>query len=74
MYAAFIDMEKAYDKVWRADLWVTLRGYGVRGKLLGSISTVQRKQGMRKSGGGGDKRVYGRTGSTTGVPLIPVVV
>ena len=36
--------------------------------------SVQRKQAMCKSGGGGDRRVYGRTGSTTGVPLIPVVV
>ena len=40
MYAAFIDMKKAYDKVWRTDLWVTLKGYGVRGKLLGSIKAL----------------------------------
>ena len=40
MYAAFIDMGKAYDLVWRADLWVTLRGYGVRGKLLGSVKAL----------------------------------
>ncbi len=43
MYAAFIDMEKAYDKVWRADLWATLRGYGVRGKLLGSIKALYKE-------------------------------
>ena len=24
MYAAFIDLEKAYDKVWREDMWRTL--------------------------------------------------
>ena len=34
MFAAFIDMEKAYDKVWRADLWATLKGYGVRASYL----------------------------------------
>ena len=43
MYAAFIDMEKAYDKVWRTDLWVTLKGYGVRGKLLGSIKALYKE-------------------------------
>ena len=29
-----------YDRVWRADLWATLKGYGVRGKLLGSIKLL----------------------------------
>ena len=43
MYAAFIDMEKAYDKVWRTDLWVVLKGYGVRGKLLGSIKALYKE-------------------------------
>ena len=32
MFAAFIDMEKADDKV-RGDTWAPLRGYGVRSKL-----------------------------------------
>ena len=36
--------------------------------------TVQREQGLCKVGGGFDKIVYGRTGSKTGVPLIPMVV
>ena len=43
MYAAFIDTEKAYDKVWRTDLRVTLKGYGVRGKLLGSIKALYKE-------------------------------
>ena len=34
MYAAFIDLEKAYDKVWREDTWRTLAMYGVSGRLL----------------------------------------
>ena len=29
MYGAFIDLEKAYDKVWREDMWRTLAMYGV---------------------------------------------
>ena len=24
MYAAFVDLKKAYDKVWREDMWRTL--------------------------------------------------
>ena len=43
MFAAFIDAEKAYDKVWRANLWVTLKGYGVRGKLLGSMKLLYKE-------------------------------
>ena len=31
MFAAFVDLEKAYDKVWRADLWRALREYGMVG-------------------------------------------
>ena len=35
---------------------------------------IQRKQDMCTSGGGDDRRVYGRIGSATGVALIPVIV
>ena len=34
MFAAFIDLEKAYDKVWRADLWKVLKKYGLGSRLL----------------------------------------
>ena len=43
MYAAFVDMEKAYDKVWSADLWATLRGYGMRAKSLGSVKALYKE-------------------------------
>ena len=36
VFAAFVDLEKAYVKVWRADLWKALREYGIEGRLLGS--------------------------------------
>ena len=31
VYAAFVDLEKAYYSVSRCKLWVALRDYGVRG-------------------------------------------
>ena len=32
-----------YDRVWRADLWATLKGFGVRGKLLGSMKSLYKE-------------------------------
>ena len=29
MFATFVDLKKACDKVWRADLWRALREYGM---------------------------------------------
>ena len=40
MYAAFIDLEKAYDKVWREDMWRTLAMYGVSGRLLRAVKAL----------------------------------
>ena len=37
LYAAFLDLEKAYDRVWRAGLWEALKKYGVQGRLLRAI-------------------------------------
>ena len=43
MFAAFVDLEKAYDKVWRADLWRALREYGIGSRLLGSIEALYKE-------------------------------
>jgi hypothetical protein len=37
VYAAFMDLEKAYDKVSRTGLWKVLEMYGVGGKLLDAV-------------------------------------
>ena len=37
MYVAFIDMEKAYDRVNRKKLFEVMRGYGVQEKLVDVI-------------------------------------
>ena len=42
LYAAFLDLEKAFDRVWRTGLWEALKQYGVEGRLLRAV------QGMYK--------------------------
>ncbi len=39
LYAAFTDLEKAYDRVDWLALWEVLRIYGVGGKLLSAIKS-----------------------------------
>ncbi len=39
LYAAFMDLEKAYDRVDWLTLWEVLRIYGVGGKLLSVIKS-----------------------------------
>ena len=47
MYAAFIDLEKAYDKVWREDMWRTLAMYGVLGRLLRAVKALYENSNAR---------------------------
>ncbi len=39
LYAAFMDLEKAYDRVDRLALWDVLKIYGVGGKLLRAVKS-----------------------------------
>ncbi len=39
LFAAFVNLEKAYDRVDRKGLWDTLRVYGVGGQLLAGIKS-----------------------------------
>ena len=43
LYAAFMDLEKAYDRVDREALWNVLRIYGVGGQLLDGIKAFYRE-------------------------------
>ena len=43
MFVAYVDLEKAYDKVCRADLWRALREYGIGGRLLGAIEALYKE-------------------------------
>ena len=40
VYAGFIDLDKAYDRVCRESLWQVLRMYDVGAKLLGGIKSM----------------------------------
>ncbi len=43
LYAAFMDLEKAYDRVDREALWNVLYIYGVGGQLLKGIQSFYRE-------------------------------
>lgn len=42
LYAVFMDLEKAYDRVDRKALWEVLKIYGVGGKLLEAVKSFYR--------------------------------
>ena len=42
-YCAFIDIAKAYDKVWREGLWYKLWKAGIRGKMWRTLRNIYRK-------------------------------
>ena len=44
LYAAFLDLEKAYDTVGRAGLWEALTQYGVKGRILESCTRIVKLQ------------------------------
>ena len=39
VYAAFVDLEKEYDRFSRSKLWVALKHYGVKGKFLAVVQS-----------------------------------
>jgi len=42
-YCAFLDIQKAYDRVWRQGLWFILHKYGIRGKLWRVLKNLYAK-------------------------------
>ena len=40
LYAAFLDLDKVYDRVWRTGLWEALKQHGVEGRLLKAVQRL----------------------------------
>ncbi len=57
LYAAFMDLEKAYNRVDKEALWNVLRIYGVGGQLLKGIQAFYREANACVRVGGSSVRV-----------------
>jgi hypothetical protein len=44
MYCAFVDFEKAFDKIWREGLWYKLLINNINGKMLNVIQNIYNSQ------------------------------
>ena len=72
LYAVFVDLEKAYDKVCREELWVVLQRYGVSGDLPRAISTMyQASEACVKVDGEVTEWFKVRQGVGQGCPMLP---
>ena len=40
VYCALVDLEKAYDSVWREELWLSLSMYGVDRRLIRALNSL----------------------------------
>ncbi len=52
LYVAFMDLEKAYDRVDRETLWSVLKIYGVGGQPLKGIQAFYRESNVCEGGTG----------------------
>ena len=74
VYTAFIDLEKAYDRVPRDLLWSVLKEYGISGRLLAAIRSLYNdcKSHVRINGSKSDSfrvRVALRQGCVVSTPV-----
>ena len=73
MYAVFVDLVKAYDKVCREELWECLQRYGVSGHLLTAIKAMyQASVACVRVDGVMSEWIEVMHGSETGLPHIPM--
>jgi hypothetical protein len=73
-YACFIDVKKAFDRVWRNGLWKRLAEEGIRGKMWRAIRTVYSKVQSAVLTGVGQTNWFDiNTGVRQGCVLSPVL-
>ena len=71
VYAAFVDLEKAFDSVCREKLWVALKGYG--GSLLAAAQSLYKDGWARVRVGGKESTQFQvKSGVRQGSPLSPL--
>ena len=58
VYVCFLDLEKAYDRVRRRELWRVLRVYGIRGSLLRGVKAFYRGSRMCVRVGRGESGMF----------------
>ena len=72
MYAVYVDLEKAYDKVCREELWDVLQTYGVSGDLLRVIRAMyQASEACVRVDGEMTEWFEARQGVRQGCPMLP---
>ena len=72
MYAVFVDLEKAYDKVCREELWGALQRYSVSGHLLRAIKAMYQDSRAYVKVDGGKTEWFGvKQGVRQGCPMSP---
>ena len=74
LYACFLDLKGAYDKVQRPLLWQVLQRLGVHGSMLGAIQSLYRDTGLAMNVAGRcGATVPSQTGLKQGCPLSPTL-
>lgn len=58
VYGCFLDLEKAYDRIKRGELWRVLEEYGIGGKLGEGIKAFYRNSRMCVRVGGGESEMF----------------
>jgi hypothetical protein len=74
LYVAFIDFEKAYDKVCRGLMWRVLEGMGVHGAMLGTLRDMYASVRLQvRAGGELGEPFASHVGVKQGCPLSPLL-
>ena len=74
MHTAFLDIEKAYDRVWSERLWEALKQYGVQGKQLRAIQGLYKDSEAAVKVGEYNRLIRSTERSKAGMPNVTMFV